>query len=558
MILKQLFIAALLLFVPMVSAAQLDVTSYIEPSIRDFVEINPSVKLHYANTGFDIKAFAIIKGYTVIYSQSTGKMFLVDNQKHFVVDEWDFKQDGKYRFISMGYVVRGKDGSENRVWKQKMPISHNISITSNSDTFFVGEVNRHAKTYALGFTESGDKIHPIEILLKRNDVFTDIPKKVKKSCRQGSFYSCLTYNGKAILSYSNLPTSVSSASTDRSNYPAAITDYVVAIKEGEPSKVIHETPLSDSVLFWKRSKVFIYQGKPAYFSERKMSITLFSKELSQTKELLLDSATLSLYRIPTNKFYSYDILRDDATDRIFLMVSYFDTVIKKSMQRLFYIDIEKEGKLVLVKTISRGLSSPFLYNNRLFFTYKPTDTDKEAIFSVAIDGSSNDTLNFQSPNSINIKLYKSEDRFIDYFKNDVSGKSFEPLNVDGVKVYLHKKIIIPSCSTVQELCSAALPLLKEKRYGEFAITFCRYNYYDRERIRYLLGEGHVTLDNPFQNEESAQLLSTLISGIASGAVAPELEHKTGFIEATTPNGWKFILIKGIEGYRFGSWFYKKI
>lgn len=38
-----------------------------------------------------------------------------------------------------------------------------------------------------------------------------------------------------------------------------------------------------------------------------------------------------------------------------------------------------------------------------------------------------------------------------------------------------------------------------------------------------------------------------------------LNNRTGVrIEATTPDGWKFILIKGIEGYRFGSWFYKKI
>ncbi|HPV55918.1 MAG TPA: hypothetical protein PKW61_02220, partial [Tenuifilaceae bacterium] len=109
----------------------------IDPTIRDFVEINPQVQLHYASTGFSIDKIAVFDDYSLIFTQTGAKLYLIDNNNHLIQDEWDFEKDGKIKVRNVRFSP-GKDekGKNVYAWKLTTPfhLFHGTQIYSLPDS----------------------------------------------------------------------------------------------------------------------------------------------------------------------------------------------------------------------------------------------------------------------------------------------------------------------------------------------------------------------------------------------------------------------------------------
>jgi len=94
--------------------------TYIDPTIRDFVEINPQVQLHYSSTGFSIDKIAVFDDYSLVYTHTGAKLYLIDNKNHLIQDEWDFKKDGKIKVFDIKFSPgKNEKGINIYAWKFK-------------------------------------------------------------------------------------------------------------------------------------------------------------------------------------------------------------------------------------------------------------------------------------------------------------------------------------------------------------------------------------------------------------------------------------------------------
>lgn len=100
---KHLLLIAIFVYLGIACSAQDYGYQFIDPTIQDFVNINPKVKLHYSHRGFSVDNVAVFEKYTLVFSQTMAKLYLLQNIDNTIVDEWSFETDGDIELYTVNW-----------------------------------------------------------------------------------------------------------------------------------------------------------------------------------------------------------------------------------------------------------------------------------------------------------------------------------------------------------------------------------------------------------------------------------------------------------------------
>lgn len=536
----------------------------IDPTIRDFVEINPQVQLHYASTGFSIDKIAVFDDYSLIFTQTGAKLYLIDNKNHLIQDEWDFKKDGKINVVDVRFSP-GKDEKGKNVfaWKYKTPfhLFHGVQIYSVPDSgrIVFGKVEKSMfSNFFFCATIKNEKINyeliPIET---KNIIPESFNKKYGKHDGTWTTMSYLKSKENTLYSLSTYPTTTTDGNGKLIKESKVKNILIKQDKNGIPAEVEYEEIKNNEKYFWG-CYIFRYKNSNLFFKVREQTITVYDDSLNTKGIIHLNPEFKKYFGGNTYKHVNCTIFKDEKLNELWLTVDSFSDSLKKSFTHYAKINIEGDNIIQSHLTVKadKDLSviPQFIHNRTLYFKANPSDIDYSAIFKINLEQTNGDTIFLRRSNNISINLF---DRTV--FSFGISHKQLysqlptKTLKNLGIKA--QSKLKIDSLSL---LASKALECLEKKNDLKFASELCLYDSYNIGRISFLEKSNQLKDVPVFTTDSQRDLLIMLMKRLQKDTKDVDLEQKSSFIEATTPDGWKFVLVKTPDGYRFGSTFFKKI
>lgn len=536
----------------------------IDPTIRDFVEINPQVQLHYASTGFSIDKIAVFDDYSLIFTQTGAKLYLIDNKNHLIQDEWDFEKDGKIKVRNVRFSP-GKDEKGKNVfaWKLTTPfhLFHGTQIYALPDSgkivFGKVEKSMFANFFFCANVNNGKINYELVPIETKNIIPETINKKYGKYDGVWTTVSYLKINDGKLFTLWTYP----STSTDGNGKilkEAKIKNVLIKQdKNGIPSEIEYEE-IAKGEKTPGTCYVFGYKNKILLLKVYEQTITIYDDKLKVNRVISLKPEFIKHLGGSSFKFYNCTIFKDEKYNELWVNVACFRDSLKKAFTHYAKINIDSDNIIQNHFTVKadKGLSvvPQFIHNRTLYFKANPSDIDYSAIFKVNLEQNNGDTVFLRRSNNISINLF---DRTV--FNFGISQKQvynqLPTKTVENLGVKNQSKLKIDSLSL---LASKALECLENKNDLKFASELCLYDSYNHGRISFLEKSNQLKDVPVFASDSQRELLIMLMKRLQKDTKDLDMEQKSSFIEATTPDGWKFVLVKTQDGYRFGSTFLKKI
>ncbi|HSA04313.1 MAG TPA: hypothetical protein P5145_01860 [Tenuifilaceae bacterium] len=536
----------------------------IDPTIRDFVEINPQVQLHYASTGFSIDKIAVFDDYSLIFTQTGAKLYLIDNKNHLIQDEWDFKKDGKLKVNDIRYSP-GKDDKGKNVfaWKFKTPfhLLHGVQISSLPDSgkIVFGKVEKSMSSnfFFCATIKNGEINYELIPIETKNIIPENFNKKYGKHDGVWSTESYLKIKDDKLFTLWSYPTT----STDGNGKilkEAKIKNILIKQdKNGIPTEVEYEEVKTDEKYFYG-CYIFRYKNSNLLFKVREQSITIYDDNLNVRRTVILNPEFKKHFGGNAYKHVNCTIFKDEKLNELWLTVASFSDSLKKSFTHYAKINIEGDSIIQTHFTVKadKDLSviPQFIHNGTLYFRANPSDIDYSAIFKVTLKQNNGDTIFLRRSNSIAINLFDKRVHNFGFSQKQTYTK-LPSKTAENLGLKTKSKINIDSLSI---LVSKALECLENKNDLKFASELCLYDSYNLGRISFLEKSNQLKDVPVFTTDSQRELLIMLMKRLQKDTKDVDMEQKSSFIEATTPDGWKFVLVKTPDGYRFGSTFFKKI
>lgn len=535
----------------------------IDPTIRDFVEINPQVQLHYASTGFSIDKIAVFDDYSLIFTQTGAKLYLIDNKNHLIQDEWDFKKDGKIKVINVRFYP-GKDEKGKRVfaWKSKTPFlpfsDTQIKAIPDSGKVIWGKVNKSLSAFFFFCVSiKNGKIEHELIPLESKNI---IPKSFKKYGKYNSAWPSQSYlklNDCKLFTLWSYPNSTTNDKGEPISKAKIKNILIKQDENGIPNAIEYEDVKKDEK-FPGNSYVFRLKNDILLLKVKEQTITIYDESLAVKQIVNLNPEFKKHFGGDLYKIYNCTIFKDEKFNELWVYVSTFSDSLKKAFTHYAKLNIESDSIIHthLIVKADKDLSvvPQFIHNRTLYFKANPSDIDYSAIFKINLEQTNGDTIFLRRSNNISINLF---DRTV--FNFGLSQKQtytkLPSKTTENLGLKTHAKTKIDSLST---LASKALECLENKNDLKFASELCLYDSYNLGRITFLEKSNQLKDVPVFAADSQRELLIMLMRKLQQDSKDVDMEQKSSYIEATTPEGWKFVLVKTPDGYRFGSTFFKKI
>ncbi|HPV55831.1 MAG TPA: hypothetical protein PKW61_01780, partial [Tenuifilaceae bacterium] len=291
---------------------------------------------------------------------------------------------------------------------------------------------------------------------------------------------------------------------------------------------------------------------------KEQTLTIYDENLKAKKTIDINSELKKYFKGYSKGFYNCTVFKDEKYDELWINVASYNDSLKTPFTYYAKLKIDSDNIIQNYRTIKSDkelkVIPQFIHNRTLYFKANPSDIDYSAIFKINLEQNNGDTIFLRRSNNISINLF---DKPIFTFGishkqaySQLSSKTVENL---GIKVQSRLKI-----DSLSLLASKALECLENKNDLKFASELCLYDSYNLGRISFLEKSNQLKDVPVFTTDSQRELLIMLMKRLQKDTKDVDMEQKSSFIEATTPDGWKFVLVKTPDGYRFGSTFFKKI
>lgn len=535
----------------------------IDPTIRDFVEINPQVQLHYASTGFSIDKIAVFDDYSLIFTQTGAKLYLIDNKNHLIQDEWDFKKDGKINVVDVRFSP-GKDEKGKNVfaWKYKTPFlsiyETQINAIPDSGKVILGKVNKSIASYFFFCTTvKNGKIDNELIPIEPKKIIPESFRKYGKYNSVWPIQSYLKIKDNKLFTLWSYPNPSSNDKGKTINEAKIKNILIKQDKSYTPTAVEYDDVQKDEK-YPGNCYVFRHRGKILLLKVKEQTITIYNENLSTNKIVNLKSEFKLLFNGYSKGFYNCTVYKDEKHEELWVNITSYNDTLKKPLFNFAKIDIEDDTIIQSHRTLSYDkdltVIPQYVHNRTLYFKANPSDIDYSAIFKVNLEQNNGDTIFLRRSNNISINLF---DRTVYNFgiSHKQAYSQLPAKTVKGLGLNKHSSLNIDS---LPSLANRALEFLEQKDDLRFASELCLYDNHNLGRITFLEKSNQLKDVPVFTTDSQRELLIMLMKRLQKDTKDVDMEQKSSFIEATTPDGWRFVLVKTSDGYRFGSTFFKKI
>lgn len=545
------------------STAQEIADLIIDPTIRDFVEINPQVQLHYASTGFSIDKIAVFDDFSLIYTHTGAKLYLIDNKNQLIQDEWNFKKDGKFKLMDIRFAP-GKDAKGQNVfaWKSQTPFQqfyeNQLSSIPDSGIVILGKVNKSiSANFFFCSTVKNGKIEYKLVPIEPKNLIPESFKKYGKYNSAWSFQSYLKLNNSKLFTLWSYP-NPSSNNKGKTINEAKIKNILIRQdKNGTPSAVEFDEVLKDEK-YPGSCYVFRHRDKILLLKVKEQTITVYDNKLTTSKMIDLKTELKKNFNGYSKGFYNCTVYKDEKHEELWASITAYNDSLKKTIYHLVKIDIESNSTIQTQRTIEydKNLSvmPQFVYNRTLYFKANPSDVDYSAIFKINLEEAKGDTIFLRRSNNITITLFDKK-----VYNFGISHKqAYNPLSTKTTEALGLKNQQRQRIDSLPLLASKAVEYLERKEDLRFASELCLYDSHNLGRITFLEKSNQLKDLLVFNSDSERDLLLMLMKRLQKSTKDVDFEQKSCFIEATTPDGWRFIIVKTSKGYRFGSLFFKKV
>ena len=545
------------------SSAQEIADLIIDPTIRDFVEINPQVQLHYASTGFSIDKIVVFDDYSLIFSHTGAKLYLIDNTNHLIQDEWDFRKDGKIKLNDIRFSPGENDkGKHIYAWRYKTPFlpfyETQINALPDSGKVTLGKVHKSMHDYFFFCaTVKNGKIEYELVPIEPKNIIPESFKKYGNYNKAWPTQSYLKLNNSRLFTLWSYPNPSSNDKGKTINEAKIKNILIRQDKNGIPTAVEFDE-VQNNEKYPGNCYVFRHRGKILLLKVKEQTITIYDNNLTTSRVIDLKPDLKKNFNCYSKGFYNCTVYKDEKCEDLWVSITAYNDSLKKPIYHLVKIDIENEKIIQTHKTIEydKDLSviPQFVYNQTLYFKANPSDIDYSAIFKINLEQDKGDTVFLKRSNNITITLFDKK-----VYNFGISHKqAYNPLpskTTEALGLRNNQRLKIDSLTL---LASKAVEYLEHKDDLRFASELCLYDSHNLGRITFLEKCNQLKNVPVFNSDSEREIMLMLMKRLQKSIKDVDFEQKSCFMEATTPEGWRFIIVKTSNGYRFGSSFFKKV
>lgn len=536
----------------------------IDPTIRDFVEINPQVQLHYASTGFSIDKIAVFDDYSLIFTQTGAKLYLIDNNNHLIQDEWDFEKDGKIKVRNVRFSP-GKDEKGKNVfaWKLTTPfhLFHGTQIYALPDSgkivFGKVEKSMFANFFFCANVNNGKINYELVPIETKNIIPETINKKYGKYDGEWTTVSFVKRNDSRLYTLWTYPSTTTDGKGKVIKEAKIKNILVKQDKDGVPSEIEYEE-INDDGKYNFGCYIFRFKNQYLFFKVKEQTLTVYDEDLKVKKTIEINSELKKYFKGYSKGFYNCTVFKDEKYDELWINVASYNDSLKRSFNHYAKINIDDDSLIQTYRTVKSdkelSVIPQFIHNRTLYFKANPSDIDYSAVFKINLEQNYGDTIFLRRSNNISINLF-DKPIFTFGISHKQSYSQLPSKTVENLGLKFQTKIKIDSLSL---LVNKALECLENKNDLKFASELCLFDPYNLGRITFLEKSNQLKDVPVFATDSQRELLIMLMKRLQKDTKDVDMEQKSSFVEATTPDGWKFVLVKTQDGYRFGSTFLKKI
>jgi hypothetical protein len=562
---RKLLFTSLLVFFTFSIYSQ-NITDQVDFSIKEEVRLHPDVHLRYAHTSFSIDKYVIQDPYILIYSNTTGSFYLIDQENQLVVDQFDiFKKYPKIKTSNVSFF----DNSGARI-KLRSPF-YNNGITMNisniepyiDSLYFTGLVKLKSKYYLLLVNILNNKINTT---LKEYNI-QDYFKKPTKS--KVEFYDHYLYmdllrssmwNNKELFFYTFDPYVKKLPKDSLRAHELLFENSIYSFKGNELSTIFKQKNINSSYL---NSSYVTNNNKLFILNNNYDSIFIYSDDLNKLK-----SKAIPRSYIDTLKFNNKEsiirngyITKDLFTNIIYIIIP----SLKYKSYSIYSID-EELNQFKLLKTFVSDLSlkKTKIYKGKTYFITTPNASEPSKLFYYDLykNETLGDTIELTAKIQYSYSLFQGKLNRL-WFKQmygleNIKGDVYY-LPKNHIKNKIESSALNKEDTEKQKSIEGLIELLIESYTNqENNKILTHLSCFDKFEIKIL--EKEVKKDDFIQKIDSVfynSPIKDLFETISAPDFSYEGEMKTYHYEIKTKNGWHIFLVKIDNLWHLSSVAYKE-
>ena len=535
----------------------------IDASIKEEVRLHPDVHLKYAHTSFSIDKYQIIDPNILVYSNSTGSFYLINQENQLIIDQLDvFKTYPKIK--PLNYHFRDKSGARIKLlspFYNSGFVAYMVNLEYYTDSLlFAGIVKLKGNFYQFLVQVKDDKI--ISSLKEYNieELFSK-PKKSKIYFQdrhiKNNLLRSVIWEDYELFSFAFDPYVKELPKDSIYAYEILYRNPIYALKNEQINKIF-STPSSGKYYYY--GNYVIANNKLVIFDNTRDSIWVKNEDFKDIYSLSFPNLRKEDTLSHLNR---YKIIKDKFTGSLYLIQSYLHN--KRTTYSVYSID-PNFTRYVLIKSFTSILSmSKFsVYNGKLHFTITPTASEPSKLFSYDIynKGEIGDTVkltsNWQKPISL-FRGYLKRDGFrINYGLENIDKdiynipKASIKLKFKNSKISEHEKL---QQDSIKGLINLLTKFYDTKETNKILANLICY-----DKFEYKILEKEIKEDN-FKSYTDSIFYETNIKEVINYLKNPENkllgEMKTYHYEIKTNNGWYLYFYKKDNLWYLASVLYKK-
>lgn len=536
-------------------------TDQVEISIKEEVRLHPDVHLKYAHTIFSIDRYIIQDPYILIYSNTTGSFYLINQENQLIVDQLDiFKTFPKVKILNV-HVWDNKSGA--RV-KLRSPFYNNGIAMGNyniepykDSIYYAGLLKLKNKYFLLLVDILNDKINTSLKEYNIEDYF-EKPRESKIEFQDHSLYMDLhrasIWNNQELYFYTFDPYVKKLPKDSTRSYDILYDNSIYSLNNNELTSVIKPKNTNS---FYSDASYATTANKLLILNNDLDSVFLYSDDLKRIKSKKIPRNHYDTITRNNKKFVLKNgiIIKDGFSDMIYIIVTSYN----KNTYSIYSTDNELT-QFTLIKTFLTDLTlkKTKIYKGNIYFLINTNASEPAKLFHYDLYKTEKlgDTILLNSTIQQAISLFRGNLSRL-WFKQMFGLENIKGDVYNLPKNHIRNRIENTNLTKEEIEKQKSIEGLIELINGAYKANnaqkiLANYLCYDKFEIEIL--EKSVKKENFSAKTDSIfykSNLKELFEGIAQPDFKPIGEMKTYHYEIITDDGWHLFLTK-IEDYWYLS------
>lgn len=562
---RKLLFTSLLVFFTFSIYSQ-NITDQVDFSIKEEVRLHPDVHLRYAHTSFSIDKYVIQDPYILIYSNTTGSFYLINQETQLVVDQFDiFKKYPKIKTSNVSFF----DNSGARV-KLRSPFYNNGITMDNSNIeqykdslYFTGLIKQKNKYYLLLINILNNKINTTLKEYKIQDYFKK-PTKPRVEFYDHYLYMDLLrssmWNNQELFFYAFDPYVKKLRKDSTRSHDLLFENSIYSFKNSEINSIIKPKNTNS---YYLNSSYITTKNKLFILNNELDSIFLFNKALNPIKSKKIPRTHFDTITRKNKKFVlkNGQITKDAFNEMVYVIVSSYN----KNTYSIYSTDNEL-NQFTLIKTFlsKLTLSKVKIYKGNIYFSVNTNASEPSKLFFYKLykNEALGDTIELTAKIQYSYSLFQGKLNRL-WFKQmygleNIKGDVYY-LPKNHIKNKIESSALNKEDTEKQKSIEGLIELLIESYTNqENNKILTNLSCFDKFEIKIL--EKEVKKDDFIQKIDSVfynSPIKDLFETISAPDLSYEGEMKTYHYEIKTKNGWHIFLVKIDNLWHLSSVAYKE-